>query len=66
MMQLTETNDWKDAPKDSSEITAQFPDGTQAKARWNAQTVQWEVPRRGKWASMRDVHGAREPVVWWR
>jgi hypothetical protein len=62
---MTETNDWNTAPKDGSEINVQFPDGTQAKAKWNAQTDQWEVPRRGKWASMQDVHGVRSPIVWW-
>jgi hypothetical protein len=60
---MTETNDWNTAPKDGSEINVRFPDGTLAKAKWNAKTDQWDVPRRGKWASMRDVHGGRVPVV---
>jgi hypothetical protein len=62
---MTETNDWNTAPKDGSEINVQFPDGTRAKAKWDAQTDQWDVPRRGKWASMRDVRGGRTPIVWW-
>ena len=63
---MTHTEEWEFAPKNGSVINAQFPDGkTVTKTKWNALTQQWEVPRRGKWSNMRDVHGAREPVVWW-
>ena len=63
---MTQTSDWGTAPKDGSVINVQFPDGeTVTKTKWNVQTCQWEVPRRGKWSSMRDVHGIRDPVVWW-
>jgi hypothetical protein len=63
---MTETNDWNTAPKDGSEINVQFPDGTRAKAKWNAQTGQWEVLRNsGKWVSMQYEHGRTAPIVWW-
>jgi len=61
-----ETDDWNTAPRDGTVINVRFPDGTTTEARWNAQAGQWEAPRRGKWANMRDVHGVREPTVWWR
>ncbi len=65
-MTETETNDWSTASKDGSVINVRFPDGrTITKAKWNPKADRWEVPRRGKWASMRDVHGVREPDVWW-
>lgn len=64
---MNETNEWHSAPRDGTVINVKFPDGTiVTEATWNAQTGQWETPRRGKWASMRDVHGTREPTVWWR
>ena len=64
---MTETNDWitKPPPKNGSEINVQFPDGTKAKAKWNAQASQWEVPYEGKWRNMRYAHGAHDPCVWW-
>src|SRR5205823_6674435 len=38
--------DWATAPKDGSVINVQFPDGTQAQARWNTEGVaRWEVLR---------------------
>ena len=62
-----EMNDWSTAPRDGSLIYVRFPDGeTVTKARWNVGAGQWEAPRRGKWTNMRDAHGARAPVVWWR
>ena len=64
---MPELNDWTTAPKDGSTVTVKFPDGeTETVARWNAQTDQWEVPRRGKWAKMGDVHGANLPKFWLR
>jgi hypothetical protein len=62
---MPSTNEWTTAPKDGSVFHVQFPDGTRTKARWNVTAKQWEAPRRGKWASMRDVHGGREPTSWW-
>ena len=63
---MTRTDEWGTAPKDGSVINVKFPDGkTVTKARWNIQSGLWEVPRRGKWSIMREVHGARDPVVWW-
>jgi hypothetical protein len=64
---MTKTNDdWSTAPKDGSEINAQFPDGTKARVRWNAQAGRWEVLRKsGEWVSMQYEHGSREPDAWW-
>ena len=63
---MTETNDWGTAPKDGSEINVQFSDGPKARARWNAQTGQWEVLRdSGKRVSIRYAHGIHDPDVWW-
>jgi hypothetical protein len=63
---MAQTSDWRTAPKDGSVIKVKFPDGkTVTEARWDAQTQQWQTPRRGKWAGMQDVHGRREPDVWW-
>jgi hypothetical protein len=64
---MIETNDdWGAAPKDGSEINVQFPDGSKTRAKWNAQTGQWEVLRHsGEWVSMRYEHGIDDPVVWW-
>jgi hypothetical protein len=60
------THDWLTAPQDGSVINVRFPDGkTVTEARWNTQAGQWETPRRGKWSRMREVHGVREPTVWW-
>jgi hypothetical protein len=60
------TDDWRTAPKDGSTIKVRFPDGrTVTRARWNTEGKQWEVPHRGKWTRMRDVHGVNDPVVWW-
>ncbi len=52
---MAQTNDaWGAAPKDATEINAQFPDGTTARVRWNPKTDQWEVLRNsGKWVNMR-------------
>jgi hypothetical protein len=67
---MTETNnDWGAAPKNGSEINVQFPDGTKARAKWNAAAQtggQWEVLRHtGEWVSMRYDHGIHDPDVWW-
>lgn len=59
------TEPWDTAPRDGSRIMVQFPDGTPAEARWNAETSEWQVWRPGKWVSMRYEHGSREPLVWW-
>ena len=62
--QMTETNDWKTALKDGSEINVRFPDGTRAKAKWNARTARWEVLRKsGEWVSIEYEHGGRGPDV---
>jgi hypothetical protein len=62
-----EKDEWSTAPQDGTVINVRFPDGkTVTEARWNTQARQWEVPHRGKWSNMRDIHGAREPTVWWR
>jgi len=64
---MAQTNDaWGAAPKDATEINAQFPDGTTARVRWNPKTDQWEVLRNsGKWVNMRYEHGTQGPAVWW-
>lgn len=65
---MTTTRDWATAPKDGSIVNVQFPDGTKAKAKWNAVSSggQWEVLRSsGKWVQMRFDHGINDPIVWW-
>ena len=59
--------DWATAPKDGSVINVQFPDGTQAKARWTTEGVpQWEVLRGGsEWDSMENDQGRQQPSRWW-
>jgi hypothetical protein len=62
-----ETKDeWGAAPKDGTAISAQFPDGTTAKTKWNHNADRWEVLRSsGEWVNMRYEHGVRDPAVWW-
>ena len=50
---MTETNEWSTAPKDGSEINIQFPDGTKARARWNAENG-------GEWQAQRATVNGRE------
>src|ERR1051325_5386449 len=50
---VTETNEWSTAPKDGSEINIQFPDGTKARARWNAENG-------GEWQAQRATVNGRE------
>ena len=58
-------NAWATAPKDGSVINVMFPDGTRAKARWNASSGKWEVLRQnGRLKSMKFDH-PRDPVCWW-
>jgi hypothetical protein len=64
--ELPHTDGWPTAPKDGSTIKVQFPDGTKTDARYCTENHEWQTPRRGKWATMKDVHGLRVPVVWWR
>ena len=67
---MTDTNDWNTAPKDGSEINFQFPDGTQARAKWNAQTDQWgrHAEENGQVCAMfmvdaRQLSGGRNRVI---
>ena len=66
----SEPNDnWDAAPKDGSAISIEFPNGTPALARWNANTgpaPQWEVrDSAGCWRGMKYWHGTSTPTHWW-
>ena len=60
--------DWATVPKDGSVINVQFPDGTQAKARWSIEgSGRWEVySKHRKWIGMAYQHGRNVPIHWWR
>ena len=59
--------DWTTAPKDGSVINVQFPDGTQARAKWSTDGApQWQILRgSGDWVSMEYDHGRQPPSRWW-
>jgi hypothetical protein len=63
---MIETRDWRTDPprRDGTDVEVRLRGGERNRVRWNREAGQWEALRRGKWAPMRDAHGAGEPVVW--